>query len=85
MQRTVKMSLEGKTFRKWENGQNIYEFDKEIDPGVILIYSDGLCFQLKSRRGSGVGVYEVDMEKKLLGLKNMEKDALHREIIKLYR
>ena len=37
MQRTAKMSLEVKTFMKWANGQNIYDFDKEIDPGVILI------------------------------------------------
>ena len=30
------MSLKGKTFREWENGQNIYEFEKEIDPEDIL-------------------------------------------------
>ena len=31
---TVKMTLKGKTFRKWASGQNtrIYEFEKEIKP-----------------------------------------------------
>ena len=31
MQMTVKMTLKGKPFRKWANGQNIYEFEKEIN------------------------------------------------------
>ena len=26
------MTLKGKTFRKWASGQNIYEFEKEINP-----------------------------------------------------
>ena len=26
------MSLKGKTFKKWTNGQNIYNMEKEIDP-----------------------------------------------------
>ena len=30
MQKTVKMTLKGKTFRKWASEQNIYEFEKEI-------------------------------------------------------
>ena len=37
IQKTVKMSLKGKTFRKWANGQNIYKFEKEID---LRVYSD---------------------------------------------
>ena len=32
MQKTVKMTLKGKTFRKWANEQNIYEVEKEIKP-----------------------------------------------------
>ena len=32
MQKTVKMTLKGKTFKKWASGQNIYEFEKEIKP-----------------------------------------------------
>ena len=32
MQKTVKMTLKGITFKKWASGQNIYEFDKEINP-----------------------------------------------------
>ena len=30
MQTTVKMTLKGKTSRKWASGQNIHEFGKEI-------------------------------------------------------
>ena len=32
MQKTVKMTLKGKTFKKWASEQNIYEFEKEIKP-----------------------------------------------------
>ena len=32
MQKTVKMTLKGKTFRKWASEQNIHEFEKEIKP-----------------------------------------------------
>ena len=32
MQKTVKMTRKGKTFRKWASEQNIYEFEKEIKP-----------------------------------------------------
>ena len=32
MENTVKMTLKGKTFRKWASEQNIYEFEKEINP-----------------------------------------------------
>ena len=32
MQKTDKMTLKGKTSRKWASGQNIYEFEKEINP-----------------------------------------------------
>ena len=32
MQKTVKMSLKGKTFRKLASGQNNYELEKEINP-----------------------------------------------------
>ena len=33
MQKIVKMTLEGKTSRKWASGQNIYEFEtEEINP-----------------------------------------------------
>ena len=32
MQNGVKMSLKEKNFRKWANGQNTYDFEKEIDP-----------------------------------------------------
>ena len=32
MLKAVKMSLKGKTSRKWANGQNIYDFEKDIDP-----------------------------------------------------
>ena len=31
MQKTVKMTLEGKTLRKWTIGHNTYEFEKEIN------------------------------------------------------
>ena len=31
MQLTVKMSLKGKTSRKWANGQNIYDSENKID------------------------------------------------------
>ena len=41
MQRTVKMTLKGKTSRKWTSGQNIYEFEKEINPNEILTLSLG--------------------------------------------
>ena len=37
MQKTVKLTLKGKTFRKWASGQIIYEFEKEINPSG---YSD---------------------------------------------
>ena len=36
MQKTVKMTLKGKTSRKWASGQNIYEFEKNNPRG----YSD---------------------------------------------
>ena len=32
MQKTVKMTMKGKTFRKWAREQNIYEYEKEIKP-----------------------------------------------------
>ena len=32
MQKTVKMTMMGKTFKKWANEQNIYEVEKEIKP-----------------------------------------------------
>ena len=32
MQKTVKMTLNGKTFKKWASGQNIYGFENEIKP-----------------------------------------------------
>ena len=32
MQKTVKMTLKGKTFKKWANEQNIYEVEKETKP-----------------------------------------------------
>ena len=32
MQKTVKMTQKGKTFRKWANEQNIYEVEKETKP-----------------------------------------------------
>ena len=32
MQKNVKLTLKGKTFRNWASGQNIYEFEKEINP-----------------------------------------------------
>ena len=32
MQKTLKMILKGNASRKWTNGQNIYEFEKEIKP-----------------------------------------------------
>ena len=46
MQKTVKMTLNGKTSMKWASGQNIYEFEKEINPrgysdpflGLYLLY-----------------------------------------------
>ena len=39
MQKTVKMTLKGKTFRKWLNEQNIYEVEKEIKPrGFLTLY-----------------------------------------------
>ena len=37
MQKTVKMTLKGKTSRKWASGQNIYDFEEEINPSR---YSD---------------------------------------------
>ena len=32
MQKTVKMTLKGKTFRKWTSEQDTYEFKNEIKP-----------------------------------------------------
>ena len=32
MQKTVKMTWKGKTFKKWASEQNSYEFEKEIKP-----------------------------------------------------
>ena len=32
MEKTVKLMLTGKALRKWASGQNIYEFEKEINP-----------------------------------------------------
>ena len=32
MQITVKMTLKGKTSWRWSSGQNIYDFEKEINP-----------------------------------------------------
>ena len=32
MQKTVNMTLKGKTFRKWASEQNICEFEKKIKP-----------------------------------------------------
>ena len=32
MQKIVKLTLKGKTFRKWASGQNIYELENEINP-----------------------------------------------------
>ena len=41
MQKTVKMTLKGKT-RKWASGQNIYKFEIEIKPrgysDPVLVY-----------------------------------------------
>ena len=37
MQKTVLLTLKGKTFRKWVSGQHMYAFQKEINPRV---YSD---------------------------------------------
>ena len=39
MQKTVKMTLKGKTSGIWASGQNIYEFEKEINPSG---YSDSV-------------------------------------------
>ena len=39
MQITVKMTMKGNTSRKWASGQNIYEFEKEINPNEILTLS----------------------------------------------
>ena len=39
MQKTVKMTLNKKTSRKWASGQNIYEFEKEMNPSR---YSDSI-------------------------------------------
>ena len=42
MQKTIKMTLKGKPFKKWASEQNIYEFVKEIktrvcsDPVLVL-------------------------------------------------
>ena len=51
---TVKMTLKGKTSRKWASGQNIYEFEKEINPrvysdcpGVIYIYMTFIVMYLR--------------------------------------
>ena len=41
MQKTVKMTLKGKASRKRASGQNIYEFDKEINPSGFLTLSLG--------------------------------------------
>ena len=32
MQKTLKMTLKGKTFKKWASEQNLYEFEKVIKP-----------------------------------------------------
>ena len=41
MQKIVKMTLKGKTSRKWTSGQNIYGIEKESNPGGILTLSEG--------------------------------------------
>ena len=34
MQKTVKMTLKGKTCKKWASQQNIYDLKKKLNPGV---------------------------------------------------
>ena len=43
MQKTDKMSLKGKTFRKWANGQNVYEFEKKMTQGLFRPCSGAFC------------------------------------------
>ena len=52
MQNTLKMILKGNASRKWTNGQNIYEFEKEIKPRgyfdpVLGLYTCILAFVVK--------------------------------------
>ena len=47
MQKSVKMTLKGKTSRKLASGQNIYEFEKEINPrGLAPVLGLYTCIQL---------------------------------------
>ena len=41
MQKTVKMTRKGKTFRTWASEQNIYEFNlkKKLNTGLVLSLS----------------------------------------------
>ena len=59
MQKTVELTLKGKTFRKWASGQNIYEFEKEINPRGILTLSWGYIhvYDLCSQTSLLVNIY----------------------------
>ena len=46
MQKTIKLTLKGKTFRKWASGQSIYEFEKKITQGIILTLSWGIIMYM---------------------------------------
>ena len=41
MQKTIKITLKGKTLMKWASGQNTNEFEKELLPGFILTLTWG--------------------------------------------
>ena len=40
----VKMSLKGKTSRKWANGQNIYDSENKIDPQGFICPCPGTIY-----------------------------------------
>ncbi|XP_053398172.1 inositol 1,4,5-triphosphate receptor associated 2-like [Mercenaria mercenaria] len=57
-------------------------WDFEVSNGSLQDYSLEL---LKNRKSLSPGFYDADLEKKLESLKDLEKDGLQKEIVKLYR
>ena len=69
MQKTVKMTLKGKTSMTWASGQNIHEFEKEINPrgyfdSVLGLYAKGgpvnrgLCLPYKNYSMHRLPIYK---------------------------
>ncbi|XP_060575335.1 uncharacterized protein LOC132732834 isoform X2 [Ruditapes philippinarum] len=57
-------------------------WDFEVSNGSLQDYSLEL---LKNRKSLSPSLYDADFEKKLNSLKDLEKDGLQKEIVKLYR